>query len=137
MPHQSVKPTESELQILAVLWQKGPATVKEVHEQLGRQTGYTTVLKFMQIMTDKGLVVREDKRGKSHVFRAALAPERMQKTLVGDLVRRAFGGSLKKLMVAALSQETSPEELHEIRRMIEEAEAKSKDEGRRMKAEND
>ena len=113
---------------MAVLWQKGPSTVGEVHEQLGRQTGYTTVLKFMQIMTDKGLVVREDKRGKSHVFRATSPPERMQKTLVGDLVRRAFGGSLKKLMVAALSQETSPEELHEIRRLIEEAEAKSKDE---------
>src|SRR4051794_19199923 len=111
MCHPSVKPTESELQILAVLWQKGPATVREVHDQLGRQTGYTTVLKFMQIMTDKGLLVREDKRGKSHVYRPAAAAERMQKTLVGDLVRRAFGGSLKKLMVAALAQETTPEEL--------------------------
>ena len=132
MPQTTAKPTEAELQILAVLWEIGPSTVREVHEHLGRQTGYTSVLKFMQIMTDKGLVVREDKRGKSHVYRAAAAAERMQKTLVGDLVRRAFGGSLKKLMVAALSQETTPEELHEIRRMIEE---KSKDESGRLKNE--
>jgi predicted transcriptional regulator len=116
------RPTESELQILAVLWQKSPATVREVYSRLGWKTGYTTVLKFMQIMTDKGLLMRE-KQGKTHFYRPTAPAERMQKTLVGDLLHRAFGGSLKKLMVAALSQEhTSAADLEEIRRLIQEQE---------------
>jgi BlaI family transcriptional regulator, penicillinase repressor len=119
-----LKPPESELQILAVLWQRGPSTVREVYDQLGWQTGYTTVLKFMQIMTAKGQVLR-DKRGKSHIYRPAIPQERMQKTLLGDLVHKAFGGSLRKLMVAALSAEqTSAEDLAEIRRMIDELNAR-------------
>jgi len=118
------RPTESELQILAVLWQRGPSTVREVYDQLGWKTGYTTVLKFMQIMTAKGQVLR-DKRGKSHIYRPAIPQERMQKTLLGDLVHKAFGGSLRKLMVAALTAEqTSTEDLAEIRRLIDELNAR-------------
>jgi predicted transcriptional regulator len=122
MSKELPKPTESELQILAVLWQKSPATVREVYSRLGWKTGYTTVLKFMQIMTDKGLLTRE-KEGKTHLYKPAAPAERMQKTLVGDLLQRAFGGSVKKLMVAALSQEhTTLADLEEIRKLIEERE---------------
>jgi predicted transcriptional regulator len=118
-----VKPTGSELQILAVLWRQGASTVREVHAQLDKDTGYTTVLKFMQIMTDKGLLRRE-RRGKSHVYRPAVAQEQTQRHLVGDLVHRAFGGSVRKLLVAALSsRRTSPQELEEIRKLIDQLES--------------
>jgi predicted transcriptional regulator len=123
MGNTSARPTESELRILAVLWRRGPSTVREVHSEFENGTGYTTVLKFMQIMTDKGLLRRE-RRGKSHVYRPAIAQEKTQKRLVGDLLHRAFGGSLQKLLVAALSAEqASPEELREIRRLIDEMES--------------
>jgi predicted transcriptional regulator len=116
----ATRPTEAELAILAVLWQLGPATVRQVHEQLGRATGYTTVLKLMQIMTEKGLLVR-DERSRTHVYRAAVPQERTQRKLVGDLLHRAFGGSVRKLLVAALSdQRASPQELDEIRKLIDE-----------------
>ena len=117
----SPRPTESELAILAVLWRRGPSTVRDVYDELGAATGYTTVLKLMQIMADKGLVKR-DERARSHVYRASAPQERMQSKLVGELLRRAFGGSIRKLMVAALSAErASPEELDEIRKLIDEA----------------
>ena len=120
MAKDKTRPTDSELQILAVLWEGGPATVRQVHERLGWKTGYTTVLKFMQLMTEKGLLLRQ-KKGKSHVYRPAAPAERMRKDLVGDLLERAFGGSLSKLMVAALSGErASADELDEIRRMIDQ-----------------
>lgn len=123
MAKTSPRPTESELQILAVLWERGPVSVREVHQHLGREAGYTTVLKLMQIMTDKGLLLR-DRQGKSHIYRPAVAPERMQKTLVGDFLHRAFGGSIKKLMVAALSDEkTSAKDLAEIRALLDQVEA--------------
>lgn len=124
MPKDKSRPTESELQILAVLWDRGPSTVREVQERLGREAGYTTVLKFMQLMTEKGLVLRQ-KKGKLHVYRPAAPKERMQKHLVGDLLERAFGGSLAKLMVAALSSErASAQELDEIRKLIDQVETK-------------
>lgn len=124
MPKDKTRPTESELQILAVLWDRGPSTVREVYQHLGGQSGYTTVLKFMQLMTEKGLLARQ-KKGKLHVYRPAVPAEKMQKNLVGDLMEKAFGGSLAKLMVAALSSErTSAEELGEIRKIIDELDAR-------------
>src|SRR5262245_47956902 len=123
MSREKSRPTESELQILAVLWNRGPSTVREVFEHMGKASGYTTVLKFMQIMTDKGLLQRE-RRGKQHVYRPAAPQERTQKHLVRDLVDRAFAGSLPKLMLAALSAErASPAELDEIRKLIDQMES--------------
>src|SRR4051794_2025173 len=120
MPNESPRPTEAELKILAVLWQRGRSTVREVHSQLDAGTGYTTVLKFMQIMTDKGLLVR-DERGRSHIYKPAIAQERTQKHLVGELIDKAFGGSMRKLMLAALSaKRASPDELKEIAKLIDE-----------------
>ncbi len=120
------KPTTAELEILAVLWELGPATVKEVHEVINerRPTIYTTVLKFLQIMSEKGLVER-DAANKAHVYRAALSQEQTQKTLVSDLLERAFRGSALKLVQHVLeTKPTSAEELAEIRKMITEAEEK-------------
>src|SRR5436309_3016718 len=121
MPKDQPRPTESEIQILAILWERGPSTVRSVHEALGRDTGYTTVLKLMQIMTTKGLVARA-RLGKQHVYRPAATEQRTQKRLVGELLDRAFGGSVRKLMVAALSaQRATPEELRQIRKLLDEA----------------
>ena len=120
------RPTEAELRILAVLWEHGPLTVRKVFEHLDGKTGYTTVLKLMQIMADKDLLLR-DERGRSHIYIPAVPQERTQKRLVGDLVHRAFGGSLRKLLVAALSsQRTSPQDLQEIRKLIDEWEEKDR-----------
>ncbi|HXG82704.1 MAG TPA: BlaI/MecI/CopY family transcriptional regulator [Pyrinomonadaceae bacterium] len=120
------KPTAAELEILAVLWEKDAATVKEVHEILNQNkpTGYTTVLKLMQIMREKGLVKRDD-ANKAHVFRAALAQTETQQNLVADLIERAFRGSALKLVQHVLeAKPSSAEDLKEIRRMISEAEQK-------------
>jgi predicted transcriptional regulator len=118
------RPTDSETEILAVLWEHGPSTVRRVHEIVGdrRGVGYTTVLKLLQIMTDKGLVERES-RGRSHVYRAAAPAEHTQARLVDDLVDRAFGGSASALVMRALgSRPASRAELEEIRRLIDELE---------------
>lgn len=118
----AVRPTAGELEILRVLWAKGPATVREVHAKLGGRTGYTTVLKLMQIMAEKGLVAR-DESAKTHVYSAKVGEEQTQRTLVGELIDKAFGGSAKKLMVAALSgRKASKQELAEMRRLIDEME---------------
>jgi predicted transcriptional regulator len=123
MARQPPKPTESELRILAVLWRHGPSTVRQVHAQFDRGTGYTTVLKFMQLMTEKGLLRRE-KKGKGHIYRPAVAQEQTQKHLVDELLHRAFGGSLRKLLVAALSaRKSSDQDLKEIRELIDEAQS--------------
>jgi predicted transcriptional regulator len=120
MSKEVPRPTESEVRILGILWQRGPSTVKDVHQQFGPDTGYTTVLKLMQIMATKGLLVR-DRKGKQHVYRPAAPQQRIQKRLIGDLIDRAFGGSVHKLLVAALSaQHASPQELAEIRKIIDE-----------------
>jgi predicted transcriptional regulator len=120
------RPTDGELEILRVLWRRGPSTVREVHDALSaeRELGYTTVLKLLQIMTDKGLVDRDDSQ-RSHVFRARHREERMQQQLVSDLLARAFGGAADKLVMQALSAgKVSAEELAEIRKLLDELEDK-------------
>ena len=118
------RPTDAELEILKVLWRRGPSTVREVFETLGesKTTGYTTVLKTMQIMSEKGLVVRDESE-RAHRYEPAAPEDETQRRLVGDLLRRAFDGSAKKLVMQALSTErASAEELSEIRRMLDELE---------------
>jgi BlaI family penicillinase repressor len=112
-------PTDAELDILAVLWRLGPATVREVHDALEKQRGYTTTLKEMQVMTEKGLVIRSE-RFRSHVYEAGVPKEQTRKQIAGDLLTRAFEGSARELMLGALSAKpASKEELEEIGRMIE------------------
>jgi predicted transcriptional regulator len=121
---QLVKPTEAELAILRVLWERGPSTVRDVTEavQDDRGTGYTTALKLLQIMTEKGLVKRNDS-ARSHVYTASVPAETTQRQLVSDLLERAFGGSAAKLVMQALSsQRATREELAEIRRLIDQSE---------------
>jgi predicted transcriptional regulator len=117
-----------ELAILRVLWARGPSTVRDVHEVLeaDKPTGYTTVLKLLQIMTAKGMVVRnEDAR--AHVYEARQPAESTKRQLVSDLVQRAFSGSASELMMHALSgKKTSRAEIDEIRRMLDEHERKTK-----------
>ena len=122
MARQLPRPTDAELAILRVLWERGPATVRQVHEALAdRETGYTTTLKLMQIMADKGLVTR-DESARTHVYAARVSQEQTQRQLVNDLVDRAFGGSATELVLRALSDaRTSAEDLREIRKLIDEA----------------
>jgi predicted transcriptional regulator len=115
------RPTDAELAILRILWDRGPSTVRQVHEALSRDrpSAYTTALKMLQIMTDKGLVRRDD-RDRTHIYQPRLTQDQTQRQLVRDLVDRAFGGSASKLVLQALtSRRATPEELAEIRRMIE------------------
>lgn len=112
-------PTDAELDILAVLWRLGPSTVREVHEALRKESVYTTTLKQMQLMTDKGLLARSE-RFRSHVYEAAEPQEQTQKQIAGDLLKRAFNGSAKSLLMGALAaQRASNDELEEIRRMLD------------------
>ena len=118
------KPTEAELDILSVLWERGPSTVRQVHEELTdkRKTGYTTVLKLMQIMADKGLV-RRDESGHAHVYRAAITRQRTQKQAVGQMLEQLFDGSAQQLVMQALSaKKSTTEELAEIRQLLDELE---------------
>jgi predicted transcriptional regulator len=118
------RPTDAELEILKVLWRRGPSTVREVFETFGetKVTGYTTVLKLMQIMAEKRLVKRDESE-RAHRYEAAAPEDETQRRLVGDLLRKAFDGSAKKLVMQALSTErASAEELSEIRRMLDELE---------------
>jgi predicted transcriptional regulator len=118
------RPTAAELEILGVLWQRGPSTVREVHNVLGktRRTGYTTVLKLMQIMAEKGLVRRNEAQ-RAHVYEARAPQDQTQRQLVGDLLDRAFNGSALNLVMQALSaRKASFEELAEIRKMLDEYE---------------
>ena len=122
MPRKRLsRPTDGELEILRVLWDEGPCSVRQVQEVLGRtrEVGYTTVLKLMQIMTEKGLVSRDESQ-KSHVYHCRASREKTQKQLVRDLIVRAFGGSAEKLVMQALSAEdVSEEELAEIRGFLD------------------
>ncbi len=119
MPPILPKPTDAELGILQVLWRSGQATVRQVQAKLGRGTGYTTVLKFLQIMTEKGLVQRDESQ-RAHVYRAACSEDQTQRQLVAGLLKRAFGGSSSKLVLQALAaRKASPSELAEIRGLIE------------------
>src|SRR5919202_4816105 len=101
---QPPRPTDAELAILRVLWSRGPSTVRDVHEQLNEQspTGYTTVLKLLQIMTEKGLVVRDETQ-RAHIYESRYSEQKMQRQLLSDLVDRAFGGSAAKLVMQVLS----------------------------------
>ena len=120
-PESPRRPTDAELAILAVIWERGRATVREVFEELSasQDTGYTTVLKFMHIMTDKGLLVRDGSL-RPQVFRAAQPRRRMQRRLLGDLLDKAFGGSPGSMALQALSmRKATPEELRAIRSLID------------------
>ncbi len=113
------KPTEAELAILRVLWSRGPSTVREVAEVMGREGAYTTILKLMQIMTDKRLVKRDD-AARTHVYEAAYSEDQTQKQIVSDLLDRVFDGSAAKLVLQALAAgKASPAELAEIRKLLE------------------
>jgi len=117
------RPTDAELAILRVLWDRGPSTVRQVHDVLGRErpAAYTTALKMLQIMTDKGLVQR-DERDRTHIYHARLSEDQTQRQLVRDLVDRAFGGSATKLVLQALaSKRASSDELRQIRQLIDGA----------------
>lgn len=118
------KPTEAELGILRVLWARGPSTVREVAEALGRGGAYTTILKLMQIMMEKGLINRDD-AARAHVYAAAYSEDHTQRQLVRDLLDRLFDGSASRLVMQALAaRKASPEELRAIRRMIAGATSK-------------
>ena len=118
------RPTDAELAILRILWDRGPSTVRQVHEVLARDREgavYTTALKLLQIMTEKGLVER-DERERTHIYRARLGEEQTQRQLVRDLADRAFGGSSMKLVMQALAtRRASAEELKDIRKAIDSA----------------
>ncbi|HUT59886.1 MAG TPA: BlaI/MecI/CopY family transcriptional regulator [Phycisphaerae bacterium] len=118
-------PTDTELQILRVLWTRGPCTVRQVHEALSdRDTGYTTMLKLMQIMAAKGLVDRDESR-RTHVYTARLRQRQTQRRLVGELLERLFAGSSQKLVLQALkAKRLSRKELAEIRKVLDELEGK-------------
>lgn len=117
---KTIKPTESELEILQILWSRGLATVREVHEDLGstKDVGYTTTLKLMQIMHEKGLVKRDDSM-RTHVYQAAVNKERTQKHLLGKMIDSLFGGSPTQLVIQALGEhKTSQEELEKIQVLL-------------------
>ena len=123
-PPKPPKPTEAELAILRVLWERGPSTVREVWEELSPKqgTGYTTVLKIMQIMFEKGLLSR-DESDRSHVYRAARSQEQTQRQVIGHLLERLFSGSAPKLVMQALAaKKATPAEWAEIRTLLDEME---------------
>ncbi|ANH81332.1 transcriptional regulator [Niabella ginsenosidivorans] len=124
--HKSIKPTESELEILQVLWEKGNATVREVHENLltFKDVGYTTTLKLMQIMNEKGLVKRNDS-SRTHIYKAAVNKEVTQQFMLNKFISNLFGGSSSQLVMQALgNNNVSPEELDEIQSMIDQLKKK-------------
>ena len=123
--NQLPRPTEAELEMLRVLWERGPLTVREIHEGLEENpTGYTTTLKILQKMTDKGLV-RRDESNRSHVYQPVAKAGDTQRQLVREFVQRAFGGSPAQLLMHALSEKkATPAELSEIRRLLDTLEAR-------------
>jgi BlaI family transcriptional regulator, penicillinase repressor len=117
-----IKPTESELEILQVLWQKGLASVREVHEELSKtkEAGYTTTLKLMQIMNEKGLVKRDDSI-KTHIYQPAVSKEKTQKHMLGKMINTLFGGSATELVIQALgNHKATADELDEIQKLLTE-----------------
>lgn len=121
-------PTDAELEILRVLWSRGPSTVRDVYEELKRvrSVGYTTILKFLQIMAEKGLVRRNEEQ-RTHIYEAMAPRDSTQRQLVGDLLDRAFGGSAMQLVMQALSaKRATPAEIDQIRRMLDEYTEKPK-----------
>ena len=130
MRRSSNRPTDAELEILRVLWDHGSSTVREIHDILNqtKPTGYTTVLKLTQIMVEKALVRRNEvENQRAHVYEASVPKEETQRQLVGDLVGRAFAGSASELVMRALSNKrTSPQELEDIRKLLDEYERGTK-----------
>jgi predicted transcriptional regulator len=130
MRRSSNRPTDAELEILRVLWNQGPSTVREIHDILNqtKPTGYTTVLKLTQIMAEKALVRRNEVQfQRAHVYEASVPKEQTQRQLVGDLVGRAFDGSAGELVMQVLSAKTAtPQELEEIRKLLDEYERGTK-----------
>ena len=128
MTRSPQKPTASELEILRVLWARGPSTVRDVHEALSanKSLGYTTVLKLLQIMTAKGSVRRNETQ-RAHVYEAGLPAEQTKRQLAGDMLQRVFEGSASQLMMHALAgKRTSQQEIEEIRHLLDEYERKSR-----------
>jgi BlaI family transcriptional regulator, penicillinase repressor len=129
MSHEPLqKPTSSELEILRVLWTRGPSTVREVHEALSEQKslGYTTVLKLLQIMTAKGTVRRNEEQ-RAHVYEACQPATETKRQLVGDVLERVFEGSASELMIHALEGRRTPKkELEELRRLLDEYEGRTR-----------
>ncbi|GGA87211.1 BlaI/MecI/CopY family transcriptional regulator [Puia dinghuensis] len=120
MPAKTIKPTESELEILQVLWEKDKASVREVHEELlkTKESGYTTTLKLMQIMYEKGLVSRDDSF-KTHIYQASVSKEKTQQHLLGRMINTLFGGSSTAMVLQALgNHKASPAELEEIQLLL-------------------
>jgi BlaI family transcriptional regulator, penicillinase repressor len=116
-----IKPTESELEILQVLWERESASVRDVHEELAKRkdVGYTTTLKLMQIMHEKGIVKRDDSF-KTHIYQAAVSKEKTQKHLLGKMINTLFGGSPTELVIQALgNHKASPEELDDIQHLLD------------------
>ena len=131
MKHNLPKPTEGELEILRIIWQQGPSTVRQVNDQLAKikDVGYTTTLKIMQIMSDKGLLTR-DTSGKTHVYRVSVSQEKTQQQLVNRLLESAFGGSAMKMVMQALgNKKSTSEEIKEIREFLDQLEG-GKNDGR-------
>jgi len=127
------KPTASELEILRVLWTRGPSTVREVHDSLNekRAMGYTSVLKFLQIMTAKG-TVRRNETQRAHVYEACLPAEQTKRQLAGDMLQRVFEGSASQLMMHALAgRKASRTEIEELRRLLNQYESDEKERSRR------
>ena len=115
-------PTDAEIAILAVLWRQGASTVREVHDALGKDSGYTSTLKLLQLMFEKGLVVRNE-RYRSHLYEARVPKEQTQRQIAGDLMKRAFDGSARSLALGALAAHpASNKDLDEIRSLLDELE---------------
>ncbi|MCK4913752.1 MAG: BlaI/MecI/CopY family transcriptional regulator [Planctomycetes bacterium] len=124
--HKTASPTNKELAILCILWNNGPSTVRQVNEEMNKRqrTGYTTTLKLMQIMTEKGIVVRDDSKFQ-HIYKPAISEEKTQNQVVGDLLEKVFSGSAEKLVMRALSaKKVSAKELSKIKKMIAKIEEK-------------
>jgi BlaI family transcriptional regulator, penicillinase repressor len=126
---QQRRPTEAELTILRVLWETGPRSVREIHKVLSKPpkpVGYTTVLKLLQIMTEKGLVTRDESQ-RPQIYRAAYSRQHTQRQMVGDLVQRVFGGSVKAMVLQALAtKKSTPEELEAIEKLLDRIEGGEK-----------
>jgi len=125
---QPPRPTDAELAILGVLWERGPSTVRDVHDELNRHTptGYTTVLQLLQLMTEKGLVVRDEAQ-RAHIYESRYSEQKTQRQLLSDLADRAFGGSAAKLVMQALSgRKANSDELNAIRHLLDRLEGETK-----------
>ena len=128
MSRSAPNPTEAELELLSILWARGPSTVREIHEIVSgeKDTGYTTTLKILQKMTDKRLVVRDESQ-RSHVYRAAVKAEKTQRRLVDRLLENAFGGAVEQLVMQALSsRKVDPAEIARLRKLLDDLEEKQR-----------